>query len=75
MANAVGAALGTVGGSSDRIVNLGPIREQLMTSDPSLSADDANKKAREVALQKGREVAKDEVKRKGMGPHYVILPL
>ena len=69
VANAVGAALGTVGGSSDRIINLGPIREQLMTSDPSLSADDANKKAREVALEKGREVAKEEVKRKGVSSY------
>ncbi len=65
MANAVGAALGTVGGSSDRIVNLALIREHLMTSDSSLNQESGTKKAREVALEKGRELAMEEVKNKG----------
>ena len=75
MANAVGAALGTVGGSSDRIINIGPIREQLLTSDPSLSVDEANKKAREVALGRGREAAKEEVVKKGIDWHILFLEL
>ncbi len=65
MANAVGAALGTVGGSSDRIINLAPIREQLLTSDPSLGQESGDKKAREMAMERGREQAMEEVRKKG----------
>ena len=68
VANAVGAALGTVGGSSDRIENLALIREQLVTANPELKiegAESLDKRARNTALVKGRELAKEEVKRKG----------
>ncbi len=65
VANAVGAALGTVGGSSDRIVNLAPIREKLMASDKSLDQENGAKRAREWALERGRELAIEEVRNKG----------
>ncbi len=75
VANAVGAALGTVGGASDIIVNLGPIKEMLKKQLQGSSEDgdagggdggecDETKLeecARELALEKGRESARNEV--------------
>ena len=60
--------MGTVGGNSDRIENLALIREQLVAANPDLKterAESLDKKARDTALAKGRELAKEEVKQKG----------
>lgn len=69
----MGAALGTVGGACDLVFNLGPIRDMLMKEqggegegeggDLAARAED---RARIVALEKGREAARNEViQRKG----------
>lgn len=68
MANAVGAALGTVGGSSDHIVNLAEIKGVLQAAPggKELGSSELEKKARGIALERGRENAKNEViKKKG----------
>ena len=81
VANAVGAALGTVGGASDLIVYLGPIRMELESREKeehkSKDLEDKVKeasylkeldnKARRIALERGRECARNEViNKKGM---------
>lgn len=63
VANAVGAALGTVGGAVDYIVNLAEIKDELRTAPRGgeLTADELEKKARDMALERGRESAKSDV--------------
>ena len=66
VANAVGAALGTVGGSSDYIEDLGIIKKELQKEDEGVEeGDQLDKMAREVAEQRGIERAKREAIRKG----------
>ena len=62
VANAVGAALGTVGGSSDLVVNLEPIKAMLKEEKEGEGYGDAEleQKAREVALNRGKEAARNE---------------
>ena len=57
----MGAALGTVGGACDRIFDLGPIKESL----GEVAEGELEHKAREVALAKGRDIARAEVIKKG----------
>lgn len=62
----MGAALGTVGGASDLVVNLGPIKEKLRESREKAGlspyeGDKLERRAREVALERGRESARAEV--------------
>ena len=66
MANAVGAALGTVGGSIDYIVNLAEIKDELRANSVGgeLAPTKLEKKARDVALERGRESAKSIVMNK-----------
>lgn len=63
VANAVGAALGTVGGSVDYIVNLAEIKDELKVTPggSELSPAELERKARDVALERGRENAKNIV--------------
>ena len=61
VANAVGAALGTVGGISDIVVNLGPIKEALKGSCDPPDVVELEHKSREVALRRARDTATDEV--------------
>ena len=58
----MGAALGSVGGTCDLVMDLGPIKQELRdsVSDPSK----LEHSARGVALEKGRELARAEVVRK-----------
>ena len=68
VANAVGAALGTVGGSSDHIVNLAEIKGELKAAPGGelLEASELEKKARGIALERGRENARNEaINKKG----------
>ena len=60
VANAVGAALGTVGGSIDYIVNLAEIKAELKVGDEETAAE-LERRARDVALERGRENAKSIV--------------
>lgn len=67
----MGAALGTVGGSSDLVVNLEPIKAQLKESGEGEGCEEAEleQKAREVALKRGREAARNEaIAKKGKYP-------
>ena len=61
VANAVGAALGTVGGSVDYIVNLAEIKDELKVTPhgSKLSPAKLEREARDVALKRGRENAKN----------------
>lgn len=63
MANAVGAALGMVSGTSELVESLSTIEASLQL--PQLSKEDLVKKAREVAVQRGIGRALADVKRKG----------
>ena len=68
MANAIGAALGTVGGACDLVVNLGPIKQALRESEEEAVLGEGDKlehRAREIAMERGREKARNEVTRKG----------
>ncbi len=65
MANAIGAALGTVGGTSDHIHNLQEIKERLGREEGGLEGDALEERARAVAVERGREQAKEEARRKG----------
>lgn len=67
VANAVGAALGTVGGTCDLVMNLGPIKQVLkMSGGKASDGVKLEHSAREVALERGRELARAEViKKKG----------
>ena len=66
VANAVGAALGTVGGSCDYIEDLGIIKKELQKEDEGVEeGDQLDKMAREVAEQRGIEHATREAIRKG----------
>ena len=64
MANAVGAALGTVGGTSDLIMNLLEIQEELRSQGVEEGAE-LDRRSREVALERGRENAKRKARAKG----------
>ena len=73
VANAVGAALGTVGGACDLVVSLGPIREALTQSpegEELAKAGNLDDRVRRVALERGREHACNEVRRK-KGNHFL----
>ena len=63
VANAVGAALGTVGGAVDYIVNLAEIKDELRAASrgSELAPAELEKKARDVALERGRESARNTV--------------
>ena len=67
----MGAALGTVGGACDLVMNLSPIKQELKESGGgegeggSGSSGTLEHKARERALQKGRELARAEAIKKG----------
>ena len=63
VANAVGAALGTVGGSVDYIVNLAEIKDELKVAPgvAGLSPAELEREARDMALKRGRENAKNIV--------------
>ena len=61
----MGAALGTVGGTSDLIVNLLEIQEELRSQGVEEGAE-LDRRAREVALERGRENAKRKACEKGM---------
>ena len=63
VANAVGAALGTVGGSVDYIVNLAELKDELKATPgmADLPPAELEKEARDLALQRGRENAKNIV--------------
>ena len=70
VANAVGAALGTVGGSCDRIEDMVWLQRELCNSDPaasSLSETELYKRARQVALQRAEEIARQNAVEKGIG--------
>ena len=60
VANAVGAALGTVGGTSDIVINLSPIMEALKKSQNPPEAE-LEHLARQEALKIAREAATKEV--------------
>jgi hypothetical protein len=65
----VGAALGTVGGTCDLVMDLGPITQELEESvggDTDISQ--LEHRARKVALERGRELARAGViRRRGIG--------
>ena len=61
----MGAALGTVGGTSDLIVNLLEIQEELRSQGVEEGAE-LDRRAREVALERGRENAKRKACEKGV---------
>ena len=63
MANAVGAALGMVSGVCETVEKLSAVEASLPM--PQLSKEELSKKAREVIVQRGKERAFAEVKRKG----------
>ena len=82
VANAVGAALGTVGGSVDYIINLAEIKDELKVTPgvAGLSPAELEREARDVALKRGRENAKNIViNNKGMymytGQYYFYCPM
>ena len=59
----MGAALGTVGGSVDYVVNLADVKAELSADigGDELTPAELVKRAREVALERGRENAKNIV--------------
>lgn len=68
----MGAALGTVGGTCDLLVNLGPIKEVLKeeggAGGTGMGAEESEKlehRARLVALERGREFAREVILKKG----------
>ena len=62
----MGAALGTVGGSCDRIEDMERLKEELRASlAASLSEDELYKKAKLVAVQKAEETARNNAIKKG----------
>ena len=65
MANAVGAALGTVGGTSDSIMNLVEIQAELKSQGVEEGAE-LERQSREEALERGRENAKSKAIDKGV---------
>ena len=65
VANAVGAALGIVSGSCDYIEDLAQIKQELVDAKVEQEGDKLDKKAREVAEQRGVERAKKEAIDKG----------
>ena len=64
VANAIGAALGTVGGMSDLIENLEEVKKQLPKEEGEKD-EELEKRAREVALNRGKESARNKVLAKG----------
>lgn len=72
VANAVGAALGTVGGASDIVVNLCPIKEALMGSLNPPGEEELEHRAREAALKIAREAAMKTVIGKIKKGGYVV---
>lgn len=72
VANAVGAALGTVGGACDLVINLEPIKETLKSREEGIDSKKLDDMARKVALERGRELACNEVIRKGGFRNFVI---
>ena len=63
MANAVGAALGMVSGTCEIVEKISAVEASLQLS--QLSKEELSRKAREVIVQRGKERAFAEVKRKG----------
>ena len=55
--------MSTVGGSSDQVVNLAVIKEKLRSEPGGVDLDptELERKARDVALERGRTSAKNEV--------------
>ena len=68
MANAVGAALGTVGGTCEWLENLAEVKEDLKKKEGVEEGDELERRAREVVLERGREHARNEAIRKGTWP-------
>ena len=52
-------------GSSDRIEDLGPIKEQLKAEGVDVEQSELDRMARQVALKKGRKIAKADSTNKG----------
>ena len=69
VANAVGAALGTVGGTCEWLENLAEVKEDLKKKE-GVEGDELERRAREVVLERGREHARNEAIRKGIYMAY-----
>ena len=67
----MGAALGTVGAASDLVMNLEPIKAELkgLKEEVEYGDTELEQKAREVALGRGRDWARNEVITKKGKPH------
>ena len=73
VANAVGAALGIVSGSCDYIEDLAQIKQELVDAKVEEEGDKLDKKAREVAEQRGVERARKEAIDKGGYEHSLVV--
>lgn len=65
VANAVGAALGTVAGTSEVVENLSTIMASTRGEAKEKSKEEQQQQAREVAIQRGKDRAVAEAVRKG----------
>ena len=67
MANAVGVALGTVGGTSDQIMKI----QEGLRSQGVEEGVELDHQTREVALERGRENARRKARDKGVSQSHV----
>ena len=73
VANAVGAALGTVAGTSEVVESLSAITASLGDKGEGKSKEEQQQLARDVAIQRGKDRAVAEAVRKGIDC-FIVLP-
>ena len=72
VANAVGAALGTVAGRSERAESLREVIESLKSKYSDLTEDELRNKAIESLIQKGIEIATEAARKKGINGILIL---